>query len=439
MTTSSNDTTTHHAPDIDVPRSNMRWVVCGLLFLATTINYMDRSVFSLIEPKLHDLAFMGWSNANPAIFNNNFGNVLISFQIVYGIGFLIAGRIIDKLGTKAGYALAIGIWALASISHVLVGSVLGFCVARAFLGLGESGNFPAALKAISEWFPTEERALATGLFNSGTNFAALIAPVLIPFVTYKYGWHAAFLTTGSMGVCWLILWLFFPYEKMRARHGLEVAHSTPYSMLALLRTRRAWAFIVGKGLTDGVWWFYLFWLPKYFHENYGVDMLHLGPPIITIYFASSIGSICGGWLSGIKMKAGHTVNYGRKFAMLVCALAVQPLILVPSMHTHFAGNMWPAVALIGLAAAAHQGWSANLFSTPSDMFSSTAVSTVVGLGGAGGALGGAIFTYVVKHVWTSHQLSIFIIAALAYPVALGIFQFLVPRLYIPSLHMEEPA
>lgn len=410
----------------------MRWVVCGLLFLATSINYMDRNVFSLIEPKLHDLAFMGWDSAHPALFNNNYGNVLISFQIAYGIGFLIAGRIIDKLGTKAGYALAIGIWALASISHVLVGSVMGFFVARAVLGLGESGNFPAALKAISEWFPTEERALATGLFNSGTNFAALIAPVLIPYVTYKYGWHAAFLTTGSMGVCWLILWLIFPYEKMRARYGLETVLTVRYSMLALLRTRRAWAFIVGKGLTDGVWWFYLFWLPKYFHENYGVDMLHLGPPIITIYFASSIGSIFGGWLSGSRMNAGHTVNYGRKFAMIVCALAVQPLMLVPAMHNYFPTNMWPAVAILGLAAAAHQGWSANLFSTPSDMFASTAVSTVVGLGGAGGALGGAIFTYIVKHAWTSHPLSIFVIAALAYLVAYLVFQLLVPKLDIES-------
>jgi MFS transporter, ACS family, hexuronate transporter len=432
MTTSSTDTTTHHAPDTH--GSNMRWVVCALLFLATTINYMDRSVFSLIEPKLHDLAFMGWNSANPAIFNNNFSNVLACFTTVYGIGFLIAGRVIDKMGTKAGYALAISIWALASISHVLVGSVMGFCIARAFLGLGESGNFPAALKAVSEWFPTEERALATGLFNSGTNFAALVAPVLIPLVTYKYGWHAAFLTTGSLGLCWLILWLIFPYEKMRARYGLEAVHNVPYSMMALLRTRRAWAFMVGKGLTDGVWWFYLFWLPKYFHENYGVDLKHIGPPIIAIYFASSIGSIFGGWLSGSRMKAGHTVNYGRKFAMIVCAILVQPLILVPSMHTHFAGNMWPAVALLGLAAAAHQGWSANLFSTPSDMFASTAVSTVVGLGGAAGAFGGAIFQKIVGYAWINHPLSIFVIAALAYPVALGVFQLLVPK-----LHIEEAA
>jgi len=436
MTNSSNQATTYNAPGSDTARSNMRWVVCGLLFLATTINYMDRSVFSLIEPKLHDLSFMGWSNADPSIFNNHFSNVLASFQIVYGIGFLIAGRVIDKLGTKLGYALAITIWALASISHVLVGSVLGFCIARAFLGLGESGNFPAALKAISEWFPTNERALATGIFNSGTNFAALIAPVLIPFVTYKYGWHAAFLTTGSMGVLWLILWIFFPYEKMRARYGMGVSHSASYSMLTLLRTSRAWAFMIGKGLTDGVWWFYLFWLPKYFHENYGVNMLHLGPPIIAIYFASSVGSIFGGWLSGSRMKAGRTVNYGRKFAMLVCAILVQPLVLVPAMHAHFPTNMWPAVAILGLAAAAHQGWSANLFSTPSDMFASTAVSTVVGLGGAAGAFGGAMFSKIVGYAWTSHPLSIFVIAALAYPVSLAIFQLLVPSLHI---EVEEPA
>jgi len=432
MTNSSSEATTFHAPGSGVTRSNMRWVVCGLLFLATTINYMDRSVFSLIEPKLQELPFMGWSIANPAVFNNNFGNVLIAFQIVYGIGFLIAGRVIDKMGTKAGYALAIGIWALSSMSHVFVGSVMGFCIARAFLGLGESGNFPAALKATSEWFTSEERTLATGLFNSGTNFAAIVAPWLIPLVTFKYGWKAAFLTTGSMGALWLVLWLAFPYEKMRARYGLERAHTVAYSMMALLRTRRAWAFMVGKGLTDGVWWFYLFWLPKYFNESYGVGILELKWPIIAIYVASSIGSIGGGWLSGSRMKAGHTVNYGRKFAMLICALLVQPLMLVPALHAWFPHNMWPAVAIIGLAAAAHQGWSANLFSTPSDMFTSAAVSTVVGMGGAAGAAGGAAFTFIVKHIWTTHQLIIFVMAALAYLAGLGIFQFLVP-----SLHIDE--
>ena len=421
-------------------KSNVRWFVCFLLFLATTINYMDRSVFSLIEPQLH-LPFMGWIKGVPAEYqvqyHLNYGHVIEWFQIAYGVGFLFAGRVIDKLGTKTGYALAILIWGCASLSHSLVTTVAGFCIARVFLGLGESGNFPAAIKAVTEWFPSEERALATGLFNSGSNASFFIAPILIAAVTSRWGWHAAFLTTGSMGICWCVIWLLFPYNRLR--RGItttqrELAPVVPRGQVwtSLLRHRGFYAFSIGKALTDPIWWFYLFYLPMFLHDNYGMGLDQAKWPLIVIYSVSSVGSIAGGWLSGWRMNHGHSVNSGRKFAMLVCALAVVPILLVPHMHKIFPMNPWPAIGLFSLAAAAHQGWSANLFSTPTDMFPSTAISTVVGIGGAAGAAGGALFTMLVSHYFSLHPLIIFVSAAFAYIIALAIFQILVPRLGSPS-------
>jgi ACS family hexuronate transporter-like MFS transporter len=420
------------APD----RSNIRWVVCGLLFLATTINYMDRSVFSLIEPLLH-LDFMGWipglDHAHQKAYDLNYGRVLICFQIAYGVGFLFAGRIIDRLGTKTGYTLAIILWGCASISHSIVHSVIGFCMARILLGLGESGNFPAAIKATTEWFPSEERALATGLFNSGSNASFFIAPILIAAVTARFGWHAAFLCTGSMGLIWAVLWLIFPYNRLRRGSTQTQINLAPVTQGGsiypiLLRHRGFWGFCIAKGLTDPIWWFYLFYLPKFLNDNYGLDLNHVKYPLIVIYSVSSVGSIAGGWLSGFRMKHGHTVNSGRKFALFVCSLGVLPLMFVPHMHTLFPTNAWPAIALFCLATAAHQGWSANLFSTPTDMFPSTSVSTVVGIGGATGAAGGAIFTWIVSHFFSLHPLPIFLLASCAYVIALLIFQILVPRL-----------
>ena len=431
---------TSHAPDT---AAHVRWFVCALLFFATTINYMDRSVFSLIEPLLHNIGFMGWNFAadvhHQPLFDNNYGNVIMCFQIAYGIGFLIAGRVIDRVGTRVGYALAIGIWALASFSNGFVGSVVGFCIARIILGLGESGNFPAAIKATTEWFPSNERALATGLFNSGSNVSAFIAPALVAFVTAKYGWRAAFFTTSSMGIVWLAVWLLFPYNRLRRGSSQTQANlqadfaahagagaTLPYSVL--LRRRGFYAFALAKGLTDPIWWFYLFYLPQFLNRNYGLDLKHAYWEIVCVYGISSVGSICGGALSGALMKRGYSVNGGRKTAMLICALAVTPIIFVPQLGTMFPTNPWPAVLLIALAAAAHQGWSANLFSTPTDMFPSTAVSTVVGIGGAVGAAGGATFTWIVKHYFSLHPLLIFALAASAYLVSLAIFQLLVPRL-----------
>jgi len=428
----------------EAPQSNnVRWFVCALLFAATTINYMDRSVFSLIEPLLHNLPFMGWNFAldphHQTLFDNNYGNVVICFQIAYGIGFLFAGRIIDRLGTRTGYALAIAIWALSSLSHVFVTSVVGFCIARIMLGLGESGNFPAAIKATTEWFPSEERAFATGIFNSGSSVSFFIAPVIVAFVTGLYGWRAAFLTTGSLGLCWLVVWLLFPYNRLRrgstqtqanldadfAAHGSSGA-TIPYAVL--LRRPGLYAFALAKGLTDPIWWFYLFYLPQFINRNYGLDLAHSKWEIVTVYMVSTVGSIFGGGLSGLLMNRGYSVNSGRKLALLLCASLVVPIVFVPHMGVLFPTNAWPAIGLIALAAAAHQGWSANLFATPTDIFPSTAISTVVGIGGAVGALGGAVFTWIVKHSFSLHPLLIFALAASAYLTALAIFQLLVPRL-----------
>jgi ACS family hexuronate transporter-like MFS transporter len=418
------------------PQSNMRWFVCGLLFLATTINYMDRSALALVEPLLH-LPFMGWvpglAPEFQAAYHLNYAHIVECFMIAYGVGFLFAGRIIDKLGTKTGYALAILLWGCASISHSIVTTVVGFCIARVLLGLGESGNFPAAIKAVTEWFPSEERALATGLFNSGSNAAFFVAPILIAAVTSRWGWHAAFITTGSMGLIWCVIWIIFPYNKLRRGATQTQAALAPvtqggpiYSILA--KHRGFWAFFIGKGLTDPIWWFYLFYLPMFLHDNYGLDLNQAKYPLIVIYTVATVGSVGGGWLSGFLMNRGHSVNFGRKFAMLVCALCVMPIMLVPHMHVISPHNAWPAIGLFCLATAAHQGWSANIFSTPTDMFPSTSVSTVVGLGGAAGAAGGAVFTWIVSHVFSLHPLIIFTLAGFAYVIALAIFQILVPRL-----------
>ncbi len=422
--------------------SPLRWVICLFLFVATTINYMDRSVLSLLEPALHGVSFMGWNPAldrfHQTVFDNNFGNILIAFQVAYGVGLLTAGRIIDKVGTKTGYALAILVWGLSSMSHSVVTGILGFYIARACLGLGEAGNFPAALKAVSEWFPSEERALATGLFNSGTNCSYFIAPLLVATVTARWGWRYAFVATGSLGMVWLVLWLAFPYNRLRrstatttqARVALPAKKQR---LFALLSSRPAWAFALAKGLTDGIWWFYLFYLPEFLNRDYGLELRRQYWYLVTVYVVASVGSIAGGALAGALMRRGLSLNAGRKLAMLAMALCVTPVMSVPYLGRIFPTNPWPAVLIIALAAAAHQGWSANLFSTPGDMFPSTSVSTVVGFGGAAGALGGTVFTVLVKRNFSLHPLMIFCVAALVYLAALGIMQLLVPRLEAPAV------
>ena len=420
---------------------NARWFVCFLLFLATTINYMDRSVFSLIEPLLHNVGFMGWDFAadrfHQAAFDNHYGNVVICFQIAYGVGLLFAGRVIDRLGTRRGYALAVLVWGLSSMAHSLVVSVIGFCVARVMLGLAEAGNFPAAIKATTEWFPAEERALATGLFNSGSNFSALVAPALVAFVTMRWGWRAAFLATGSMGMLWLVLWLAFPYNRLRRGATVTQERLEPVTrgrpvLGVLARHRGMYAFCEAKALTDGVWWFYLYYLPQILNRTYGLSLAEAYRYIVTVYLVSSVGSVSGGALSGWRMNRGHSVNHGRKLALLITACCALPVMFVPRMGVLFPHNPWPATLLIALAAAGHQGWSANLFSSAADIFPSTSVSTVIGVGGAMGAVGSALFTFLVKRNLSLHPLLIFTMAAFAYVVALAIFQVLVPRLGAPS-------
>ena len=345
--------------------TNVRWFVCALLFAATTINYMDRSALGLIEPLLH-VPFMGWiPGVLPEFqvaYHLNYAHIVECFMIAYGVGFLFAGRIIDKLGTKVGYACAIAVWACASLSHSLVASVIGFCIARIFLGFGESGNFPAAIKATTEWFPSEERALANGIFNSGSSASFFIAPILIAAVTSRFGWHAAFICTGSMGLIWCIVWLIFPYNRLRRGSAQTQANldsdfaeyasqgeTLPYS--ALLQRRGFYAFALGKGLTDPIWWFYLFYLPMFLHNNYGLDLNHAKYPLIIIYSVSTVGSIGGGWLSSILMKRGVSTNTARKTTMLICALAVTPVFATPFVH-----HLWLAVGLIGVAFLLAERW-----------------------------------------------------------------------------------
>jgi ACS family hexuronate transporter-like MFS transporter len=409
-------------------RSNLRWVVCGLLFLATCINYMDRSALSLVEPILRHL--LG-GDQDPSVYNHLYSNIVNCFILAYGLGFLIAGRVVDRIGVKKGYALAIGLWALASISHAFARTALEFGIARFALGIGESGNFPSALKATADWFPTEERALATGIFNSGTSAGALVAPLLIPWVAVRFGWQAAFFTTGSMGLLWLLTWLLFPYDRLHSKFGNEV----PVALMAapqatyraLLFTSGTWRFALSKGTTDCVWWFYLFWLPKYFNERFHVDMQHLGLPLIIVYIGATIGSVFGGWLAGFFIRRGSSVRLGRRSAMFFCALCATPVALVPFVH-----SLWQAIGLLCLATAAHQGWSSNLLSTPSDMFPSSSVGTVVGIGGAVGAAGSVIFTFLVGELWANYSLVIFLTAGSIYLLTLFAFQWRAPAPVTPE-------
>jgi MFS transporter, ACS family, hexuronate transporter len=404
-------------------KSNLRWVVCGLLFLATTINYMDRTALSLVEPMLkHTLG----GDQDIALYNRHYSDIVNCFIFAYGLGFLIAGRVIDRIGVKKGYALSIGVWALASLSHVFARTTVGFGMARFALGIGESGNFPSALKATADWFPAEERALATGIFNSGTSVGAVIAPMMIPLVAVRYGWQAAFYTTSSLGLIWLAGWLLFPYNRLQAKFGTTTgrpaaASAPPAAYKSLLVSPNTWRFALSKGTTDAVWWFYLFWLPKYFNERFHVDMQHLGLPLIIVYIGATFGSIFGGWLAGFYIRRGHSVRMGRRFAMLVSALCVTPVALVPFVHP-----LWQAIALLCLAAAAHQGWSSNLLSTPSDMFPSSSVGTVVGIGGAVGAAGSVVFTFLVGLLWTHYALLIFFASGSIYLLTLFAFQWRAP-------------
>jgi len=425
--------------------TSVRWVICGLLFLAATINYIDRQVIGILKPTLQQQ--YGWTEID-------YGDIVFAFQLAYAIGFVLAGRLVDKLGTKKGFSLALAVWSLAALAHAeatrygavaagalsVIGlkysaSVAGFIVARFALGLGESGNFPAALKAVSEWFPLGERALATGIFNAGTNVGALVTPLVVPWITIRYGWYWAFVATGSIGLAWLIAW-WLVYD-VPARHrsvsAAELAYirSDPAEPTAsvpwrtLLAHRQTWAFVLGKFMTDPIWWVYLFWIPDFFSRTHGLSIGQLGPPIVMIYLVADVGSVGGGWLSSTLIRRGWTVNASRKTALLVCALAVVPIVFAPRVT-----SMWGAAALIGLAAAAHQGFSANLFTLPSDMFPRPAVGSVVGLGGTAGAIGGMLIAKLTASILqvTGSYVPVFLIAGVAYLAALAVIHLLAPRL-----------
>jgi MFS transporter, ACS family, hexuronate transporter len=405
---------------------NFRWLICALLFFATTINYMDRQVFGLLAPDLQRI--FGWNEIQ-------YANIVTCFYAAYAIGLALMGGIIDRIGTRIGYAISIGIWSVAAMGHALANSILGFGFARAMLGLGESGNFPSAIKAVTEWFPKKERALATGIFNSGTNVGAVIAPLTVPWIAIHLGWRWAFLFPGFFSATWLVTWLIVyrrPHEHPRLSPSelqyiqsdpLEPATKIPW--LRLLPHRQTWAFVLGKTMTDPIWWFYLFWLPKFLFSTHGITLTKLGPPLVAIYIAADVGSVAGGWLSSTLIKRGWTVNRARKTAMLICALCVVPVMFVSRVS-----GLWPTVALIGLATAAHQGWSCNIFTTASDMFPRRAVASVVGIGGFGGAVGGmciASLTGFLLQV-THSYVPIFFIAGSAYILALLVIQLLAPGL-----------
>ncbi|MDP4579787.1 MAG: MFS transporter [Saprospiraceae bacterium] len=418
------------------PIGNQRWIVVALLFFATTINYIDRQVIGLLKPTL-EVEF-GWSE-------KDYANIVMAFTAAYALGLLVFGRIIDKIGTKMGFSISIVFWSIAACLHGVVKTTFGFGVARAALGLGESGNFPAAIKTVAEWFPKKERALATGIFNSGANIGAVFAPILVPTILALYGWQEAFIITGAIGFVWLIFWLY--YYEIPNRHKkvteAELAHihsdneedtsnEKPLTWGTLFRVRQTYVFIIGKLLTDPIWWFFLFWLPSYFSTSFNLDLKKPGWPLVIIYMATSIGSIGGGYLSSYFIQKGWPVYKARKTAMFIFALCVLPI-----MSAKYATNMWVAVALISLAAAAHQAWSANIFTVASDMFPKKAISSVVGIGGMAGSVGGVLFPIFVGYILeTYRQLGdstagyniIFFVCGLMYMLAWAIMHFISPKM-----------
>lgn len=419
-----------------------RWTICGLVFFATTVNYLDRAVISLLKGPLS--VELGWDDGD-------YADVELAFKIAYAVGLLVAGRIIDKIGTKIGYALATLIWSIAAVGHAFAKGVTGFIVARAVLGVSEAGNFPAAIKTVAEWFPKKERAFATGIFNSGANIGAILAPLTVPYIAETWGWEWAFIITGAFGFIWLFFWFIY-YEipakqKRLSKPEFEYIHSDADEQKEatqadpklgwgkLLTYRQTWAFAIGKFLTDPVWWFYLFWLPDFLTSQYGLVGKQLTWPVAAVYSISTVGSIWGGWLPMNFIKNGMPVFKARKRSMLIYAVLVLPVILAQVLGGI---NMWLAVLIIGLAASAHQAWSANIFTTVSDMFPKSATASVTGLGGMFGALGGILLTALVQKGMFVHYRAIndietayyimFGICGAAYLLAWLIIHFLVPKM-----------
>jgi ACS family hexuronate transporter-like MFS transporter len=439
------------------PRSSRgwyRWVICGLLFFATTVNYIDRQVIAVLKADTLMPEF-GWTEVD-------YSRIVFAFQLAYALGYVLAGRMMDWIGVRRGFTIAVVLWSVAAMAHGLVRelvefglpwlqtvfdgtllgaltatglSVVGFSTARFGLGLAEGGNFPGAIKAVGEWFPKKERALATGIFNAGSNVGAIITPLMVPWITLHWGWPMAFYVTGALGFFWMIAWIFL-YESPQ-RHPRVSAEELAYirsdppdppariPWLHLLRYRQTWAYTVGMFLVSPIWWFYLYWVPGFLYDNHGIDLKNIGPPLVTIYLLADVGSIGGGWLSSWLIKRGKSLNFARKTTLLVCALCVVPVFAASQVT-----DVWLAVLLIGLAAAAHQGFSANLYTLVSDTVPRKAVSSVVGIGGMAGAIGGMLIALLVGYIldWTHNYLTPFCIAASAYLVALGIIHWMLPRL-----------
>ncbi len=423
---------------------NYRWTICGLVFFATTINYLDRQVISLLKSTLSEE--LNWNDGD-------YANIEIAFKLFYAFGMLGAGRLVDKLGTKIGYAVATTLWSVAAVAHALVNSVFGFAVVRSALGITEAGNFPAAIKTVAEWFPKKERAFATGIFNSGTNFGAIIAPLSVPFIAAEMGWQWAFIITGMLGFVWLVLWLMFyevPSKSPKfSKAEYDYIHSDAAEVLAdkndvinrrypwfkLLSYRQTWAFAIGKLLTDPIWWFYLFWLPDFLQSQYKLTGTEIAIPVAVVYTLSTFGSVLGGYLPMYLIKTGWPVFRARKTSMLIYALCVSPIIFSQILGSI---DMWYAVCVIGFAAAAHQAWSANIFTTVSDMFPKYTTASVTGIGGMFGALGGILLSALVQknmfvyyrsinQIETAYYIMFFVCGA-AYVLAWTIMHFLVPKM-----------
>jgi ACS family hexuronate transporter-like MFS transporter len=415
---------------------NVRWTICAMLFAATTINYMDRQVLGLLKPTL----MHGVAQGGIGLTEDSFGTVVAFFTFFYAVGQLGAGRFVDKVGTRIGYMAIMAVWSLSAMSHALVNSVLQLGFARSFLGIGESGNFPAANKTNAEWFPQKERSFSFGIFNCGANVGVILATLLVPIAVHYFGWHSAFLITGFFSASWILLW-FFKYHKPANHPALsatELAYinqdppekpgpSMPW--VKLFGYRQTWAYAIPKFLTDPIWWFYLYWLPGYFSAKFNLSLVGLGLPILIVYNASAIGSIYGGYLPATFIRIGLTATRARVAAMLLCACLVVPIFFINYLHADNFGK-WAAIGLLSLAAAAHQGWSANLFTTASDMFPRSAVGSATGIGTMTGAIGGVLIAKLAGHVLQisgSYSL-LFIIAASVYLMSLLINVLLAPGL-----------
>lgn len=416
------------------PVGYFRWVICALLLFGTTKNYMDRNVLGVLNVTLQHT--LGWSEID-------YSNLVVFFQAAYAVGMLLMGRLIDKLGTRLGYALAMAFWSLASMATALGNSFTSFAVSRVALGLGEAAVFPASIKAVAEWFPKKERALSTGIFNAGTSIGAMITPVVVPWINARWGWRGAFIGIGALGFVWLLFWLLL-YRKpeehpLLSKTEFDYIRSDPQQAsqqikwTKLFLFRQTWAFVIGKFLTDPVWWFYLFWVPGFLQKQHGLSLTGLGAPIVLIYLMSDVGSVAAGWLSSTMIKRGKSINVSRKIAMLCCAVAVTPIVFAYRVE-----STWSAALLIGLAAACHQGFSANLYTITSDMFPARAVSSVVGIGGMAGAIGGLFIATIVGHVlqWTGSYKVPFLIAGSAYLLALLLIHSLVPRMEPATIRGE---